>query len=60
MLKNVNLRDTKVIFTLKKEIDLGFELARLRYEIIVIRYKLQNLCEKKTYSERITREGRVV
>lgn len=57
MLKNVNLHDIKVIFTLKKRvIDLGFELARLRNVILVIGYKLQNLCEKKTYS----REGRVV
>lgn len=58
MLKNVNLHDIKVIFTLKKKrvIDLGFELARLRNVILVIGYKLQNLCEKKTYS----REGRVV
>lgn len=46
--------------TLKKEIDLGFELAGLRNVIIITGYKLQNFSEEEYCPKRINREGRVV
>lgn len=43
----------RLIFTLKKKkIDLGFELTGLKNVILVIIYKLQNFCEKKSCPKR--------
>lgn len=63
MLKDVTLRDTNVIFTLKKKkkkrIDLCFEQAGLRNAIIIVGCKLQTFSEKKSCPKRVNRKGGV-